>query len=193
MFRNLKIWQKLAMVGFLAAVPVGTLIWLYLSKSQEQIARTRGEQSGLEYVVPLRNLLEKLPQHRSAASALLNGDASMQAPLVNLQSEVEAAVGAVDAVDGRVGRALGTVSSWEAIKVRWEDLKGRVQNLTPEDSTRIHTQLIADVLNHLRLVGDKTGLTTDPELDSFYLAESILGQTGWTAEYLGQLASTSAR
>lgn len=192
MFRNVKIWQKLTLVGILAAIPLAALIGLYISKSNEQVARTRAEMAGLEYVTPLRNLLEKLPQHRAAASALLNGDASMRSTLMNLQAQVETAVGQVDAVDQQVGRQLGTVASWDAARVRWQDIKRRVQTLTPEESTRLHTELIAAVINHLRLVGDKTGLTTDPELDSFYLAQSVLYHMSWSAEYLGQLSSFTA-
>lgn len=189
MWGSLKIWQKLLLAGLLAAIPVGTVLYLFLQSQNEQIARTEAEREGLQYVLPLRTLLEWVPQHRVAASALLNGDASVLPLLEKARAQIAGAVEAVDKVDGRMGRRLGTTQSWEAIRASWNDLRDNYAKLTAEDSYRRHTQLIAQIIQHIRLVGDKTGLTTDPELDTFYLVDSILQQIPWTVEYLGQLAS----
>ncbi|HPT27647.1 MAG TPA: hypothetical protein PLZ95_14600, partial [Bryobacteraceae bacterium] len=67
MIRNMKIWQKLVLAGALAVIPVVMLAVLFLQSRNEQIARTQAELAGLEYVTPMRQLLERLPQHRSAA------------------------------------------------------------------------------------------------------------------------------
>jgi len=189
MFRNLKLWQKLAIAGALAAIPMFTLMFLFLRSRDEQIARTRDELAGMDYVLSVRNLLEHLPRHRSAASAVLNGDHSMRGELLEAQSQVENAVAAVDLADKKSGKELGTTATWDSIRLRWADLKSRVLNLSPEESYGRHTRLIADILAQVRLVGDRTGLTTDPELATFYLAENLLTQMPESSEYLGQLAS----
>lgn len=189
MLGSLKIWQKLLLAGLLAAIPVGTLLYLFLQGQNEQIARTEAEREGLEYVLPLRALLERVPQHRAAASALLNGDASVLPLLEKTRAQIGEAVEAVDRVDARMGRRLGTTQSWEAIRAAWNDLRESYARLKADDSYQRHTQLIAQIIQHIRLVGDKTGLTTDPELDTFYLVDSLLQQIPWTVEYLGQLAS----
>ena len=189
MLGNLKIWQKLLLAGFLAAIPVATLLYLFLQAQDEQIARTRAEREGLEYVMPLRSLLESLPQHRAAANALLNGDPAVAPYLERTRAQIAEAVAAVDKADARLGRRLGTTQSWETVRASWNDLRDNYAKLKAEDSYQRHTQLIAQLIQHIRLVGDKTGLTTDPELESFYLVDSILQQIPWTVEYLGQLAS----
>ncbi len=192
MIRNMKIWQKLVLAGALAVIPLVMLAVLFLQSRNEQIARTEAELAGLEYVTPMRQFLERLPQHRSAASAFLSGEASVGPMLVDLQAQVDEAVGAVGAVERRSGRQLGTAASWDSIRIRWEDLKGRVRTLTADESNTRHTQLMSDALAHLRRIGDKTGLSADPDLDSFYLNESLLNRIPWTAEYLGQLAAQGA-
>lgn len=189
MIRNMKIWQKLVLAGALAVIPLVMLTVLFLQSRNEQIARTEAELAGLEYVTPMRQFLERLPQHRSAASAFLSGEASVGPMLVDLQAQVDEAVSAVGAVERRSGRQLGTAASWDSIRIRWEDLKGRVRTLTADESNTRHTQLMSDALAHLRRIGDKTGLSADPDLDSFYLNESLLNRIPWTAEYLGQLAA----
>jgi methyl-accepting chemotaxis protein len=192
MIRNMKIWQKLVLAGALAVIPLVMLAVLFLQSRNEQIARTEAELAGLEYVTPMRQFLERLPQHRSAASAFLSGEASGGPMLGDLQAQVDEAVGAVGAVERRSGRQLGTAASWDSIRIRWEDLKGRVRTLTADESNTRHTQLMSDALAHLRRIGDKTGLSADPDLDSFYLNESLLNRIPWTAEYLGQLAAQGA-
>lgn len=189
MIRNMKIWQKLVLAGALAVIPLVMLAVLFLQSRNEQIARTEAELAGLEYVTPMRQFLERLPQHRSAAGAFLSGEASVGPMLVDLQAQVDEAVSSVGAVERRSGRQLGTAASWDSIRIRWEDLKGRVRTLTAEESNTRHTQLMSDALAHLRRIGDKTGLSADPDLDSFYLNESLLNRIPWTAEYLGQLAA----
>lgn len=189
MFRNVKIWQKLVLAGALAVIPVLMLAALFLQSRNEQITRTQTELDGLDYVVPMRQLLERLPQHRSAASAYLNGAESVGPMLMSIQSQVDGAVSVLTEIEQKKGNALGTLQSWESIRLRWQDLKQRVNSLSADESNRRHTQLLADVLSHLRTVGDKTGLSAEPDLEAFYLSDSILNQIPWTTEYLGQLAT----
>ncbi|HEY3443278.1 MAG TPA: HAMP domain-containing methyl-accepting chemotaxis protein [Paludibaculum sp.] len=189
MFRNVKIWQKLVLAGALAVIPVLMLAALFLQSRNEQITRTQTELDGLDYVVPMRQLLERLPQHRSAASAYLNGAESVGPMMMSVQSQVDGAVSVLSEIEQKKGNSLGTLQSWESIRLRWQDLKQRVNSLSADESNRRHTQLLADVLSHLRTVGDKTGLSAEPDLEAFYLSDSILNQIPWTTEYLGQLAT----
>jgi methyl-accepting chemotaxis protein len=189
MFRNVKIWQKLVLAGALAVIPVVMLAALFLQSRNEQITRTQAEIDGLDYVVPMRELLERLPQHRSAASAYLNGAESVGPMMISIQTQVDSAVDVLTQIENKRGNALGTVQSWESIRLRWQDLKQRASTLSADESNRRHTQLLADALSHLRTVGDKTGLSAEPDLEAFYLSESILNQIPWTTEYLGQLAT----
>ncbi|MGB9611593.1 MAG: nitrate- and nitrite sensing domain-containing protein, partial [Bryobacteraceae bacterium] len=189
MLGSLKIWQKLLLAGLLAAIPVGTLLYLFLQTQNEQIARTASEREGLEYVASLRQLLERVPYHRAAATALLNGDTTVQPIIVRTEAQIAEAIEAVNKVDARMGWRLGTTQSWEAVRASWNDLRDNYGRLKSEDSFQRHTQLIGQIIQHIRLVGDKTGLTTDPELDTYYLVDSVLQQIPWTVEYLGQLAS----
>ncbi|MBA3975635.1 MAG: hypothetical protein C0504_15620 [Candidatus Solibacter sp.] len=197
MIRNFKIWQKLLLAGALAVIPVVMLSLLFLQSRNEQIARTQAELSGLEYVSPMRRLIESLPQHRAAASAVLSGGTASGSALEEAGARVDAAVAELAVIERRKGRELGTTAAWESIRVRWEDLKLRTMSLSAEESNTRHTQLISDTLAHLRRIGDLTGLAADPDLDIYYLAGAMLDRLPWAAEYLGQItahgASISAR
>src|SRR5512145_2503285 len=116
MFRNVKIWQKLVLAGALAVIPVVMLAALFLQSRNEQIMRTQAEIDGLDYVVPMRQLLERLPQHRSAASAYLNGAESVGPIMISIQTQVDSAVDVLTQIENRKGNGLGTVQSWESIR-----------------------------------------------------------------------------
>lgn len=192
MIRNLKIWQKLMLAGALAVIPVLMLSLLFLRSRNEQIARTQAELSGLEFVSPLRRFIESLPQHRTAASAVLSGDSSAAFALNEARAKADAAVTELTAIERSKGREIGSHTEWDSIRVRWEDLKQRIGSLDAAESNARHTQLIADTLAHLRRIGDLTGLAADPDLDAYYLTGALLDRLPWAAEYLGQIASHSA-
>ena len=140
----------------------------------------------------MRRLIESLPLHRSAAGAVLSGDSSAGPALSDARMRVDAAVAELTAIERRKGRELGTSAAWDSIRVRWEDLKQRINSLSAEESASRHTQLIADTLAHLRRIGDLTGLAADPDLDIYYLAGALLDRLPWAAEYLGQIAAHGA-
>ena len=76
MFRTLKIWQKLALVALVMAIPLGALMVLFVGSRNEQIDAARAELTALDYEASLRRLLETLPKHRDLMNTVLSGDTS---------------------------------------------------------------------------------------------------------------------
>ncbi len=109
MFSNLKVWQKLSLVGALLSVPIITLVYLFIQSQNKQIATTTNERDGLEYVTTVRALLEQVPQHRGVVSGILNGDTSLRAQLPAIESRIDASIASVDAVNAKFGDRFGSV------------------------------------------------------------------------------------
>jgi twitching motility protein PilJ len=187
MLGKMKIWQKLIVIGMMMTIPICVLLYMFVSSRNIQIRSTREELTGLEYVTPLRSLLEHIPQHRGTANAVLNGDASLIPQLESIEPLIEADLKAIGAVDARMGQRLQTTAPFTAISRDWRELKKQVLTLPPKESFARHTQLIADVLQHFKLVGDRTALTTDQDLDTYYLSNSLLSEITLGTEYMGQL------
>jgi methyl-accepting chemotaxis protein len=187
--KNLKIWQKLTAVALLGVTPVVVLIYLFVTSRNEQIARTQEEMRGLEYIRPVRRFLERVPQHRALASAYLNGDSSMRNKLTELESATEQDVTLVDEVNARMGYDLKVSDAWEVIRRDWRDLKERTPTLTASDSFARHTRLFVYTLALMRKVGDQTGLTRDPEVQTSYLADNLVVQLGTTVDAIDQLST----
>ena len=143
---NLKVWQKLSLVGVLLSLPIMTLVYLFVQGQNKQISTTMNERDGLEYVSAVRLLQEQVPQHRAVANGFLNGETGMRAQLPVVESRIEAAISAVDAVDNKYGERFGTTEMWGRWKAQWHDLQKRTSQLSAKESFDLHTKVIADVM-----------------------------------------------
>ena len=184
---NLKVWQKLSLVGVLLSLPIMTLVYLFVQGQNKQISTTMNERDGLEYVAAVRLLQEQVPQHRSVANGFLNGETGMRTQLAVIESRIEAAISAVDAVDNKYGERFSTTEMWGRWKTQWHDLQKRTSQLSAKESFDLHTKAISDVMALTQLAGDKSELILDSELDTYYLGETVLSRVPWTTEYIGQL------
>src|SRR5688572_18968809 len=98
--KNLKVWQKLGLMGVVFLIPLALLTWRTVVLIDEfRIEVSRLEARGLEYYAPLRTLLRDLQQHRGMASAWLSGDASFKEKLAVKRSEIERDLRSIDAMN----------------------------------------------------------------------------------------------
>jgi methyl-accepting chemotaxis protein len=71
-------------------------------------------------------------------------------------------------------------------------LKTKGASLAPKASFEIHTAVIADILMLLKHLGDTAGLTTDSQLEAFYLGRVITTEIPAMTESLGQVRATGS-
>jgi hypothetical protein len=77
--RDLRVWQKLAVVAAVFMVPFAVVTYTMVSSINTLGAEfARQEIRGLEYYRPLVTLLRDLQQHRGMVSAWSSGDASFK-------------------------------------------------------------------------------------------------------------------
>ncbi len=172
--RDLKIGQKLALVVLVMALPVAYLVWLFIDARNVQIESTQREIHGIEYLRPLRTLVELLPKHRAVANSYLSGESEAQAELLLLQPEIDAVFPRVESSERAYGRQFGTSTQWVRFKEDWRSLEASVDALTPIESFQRHSQLINQLSTLIRTIGDQAGLVLDPELDTHFLMDTVI-------------------
>jgi methyl-accepting chemotaxis protein len=57
----------------------------------------------------------------------------------------------------------------------------------PEESLREHNKIVGNVLKYMELTSDKSGLTLDPDMDSFYLKDGAIFRMQHVIDYAGRL------
>ncbi|MEM8934216.1 MAG: methyl-accepting chemotaxis protein, partial [Acidobacteriota bacterium] len=130
---------------------------------------------------------ERIPQHRGQSNAFLGGDTSQRANLDPLAEQIGVDFAALANLDDQLGNALGTSARLADIRSRWVNLRGGVYEMAQDDSWRLHTELIADVLRLIEQVADNSGLRSDPDIGDAYLVRALVEALPRAQESLGQL------
>ncbi len=172
--KNLLVWQKLALLGAVFLLPLVVVTWALVSSVHSLgIATAQRELVGVEYGRPLLDFLCHLQRFRGLSVAALEADRSA------IRTEIERDLMTLDAVDARLRGSLKLGGQWPMLRDRCSKLLDAP--LSPEmlDET---TRIIRQGLNLLEEVGDRSELTLDPELGSYYFIDLFLWKLPQRAE-----------
>jgi diguanylate cyclase (GGDEF)-like protein len=157
---RLRYAQKFVVVGLVLVIPLGFVAAAYVGLQRDQIAFSVKERNGVAYLTPLVGLASRVAQARHLAVTGAGAPAA-----------VDAWIAAVDVADRRFARGLGLGDAWPATR----RLVAAAQQATGPASDRYRTgntamQALSDLIVR---VGDASNLTLDPDLDSFYLMDTL--------------------
>ena len=185
--KNLKVWQKLLVMGVILMLPFGAVTWRMVSSINTLGTEfARQESRGLEYYSPLLVLLKDLQEQRGLTSLWLSGDATIKGRLDAKRLDVERDVKMLDEVDQRLDESLQLRATWTELSDEIRTLATRSANATPAASFEMHSQTIQKTIALVTAVGDASKLTLDPDLDSYYLMNVIIFQGPELAEVVAQ-------
>ena len=162
--------------------------------SEEMIAINFAEKelTGLEYILPVQQLIQHFPEHRGMTNAYLSGNESFKAKILAKRKQLAEDIQLIDEVDQRFGVQLGTTAQWGKIKSAWGRLEAEAFTGLAKEIFAQHTALIAEVLDLVKLASDNSNLTLDPALDSYYIGTAIVNLLPQVVENLGQARGLSS-
>ncbi len=194
--KNLKVWQKLALLGVLFLIPFAVVTYTMISSiNTEKVEFAQHEILGTEYYVPLSALLKDLQQHSGMDCALLNGDPSFKDGVATKGKDIEADITKVDEVDHRLGSALNTQTSdinkkWSDLRAAISDLLNKTPNLSASDSLDQHQKVINGTILFITNISDNSQLTLDPDTDTYYLMNTVMFAGPGLTDCLAQARET---
>ncbi|MFG1605267.1 putative bifunctional diguanylate cyclase/phosphodiesterase [Actinoplanes sp. NPDC049265] len=157
---RLRYAQKFVVVGLVLLIPLGFVATAYVELQRDQVAFSAKERDGVAYLAPLVDLASRVVEARHVA---VLGDRTA-VPL-------DRAITAVDAADRRRAAKLGIGDAWAAT---------RGQILTAQRATgpagaryQAYNAAMQSILDLIVRVGDASNLTLDPDLDSYYLMDTL--------------------
>lgn len=166
-----RISARLALLAIAFVAPLTAIIvWLILHSINPNIEVAALEQAGDAYQRPLEQLLNLIPQHKTALADEKAG----------LAAEIQHVVLAVQAVQAKHGEALQFTREGLAQRKREQLDPAMVLErvralLTAEDPTgEKHDNAVSDVSGMIAHAGDTSNLILDPDLDSYYLMDVTL-------------------
>ena len=185
--KNLKVWQKLALMGAVFMLPFAVVTGKMASSVNTLgVEFARQEIRGLNYYTPALTLLRDLQQHRGMAFALSSGDGSFKERLARKGADIDNDIKNVEDVDRRLDATLHTTKKWTAVSVACRALLNADVNLSRDDAFDRHTKVIGEVIALIAAVADASNLTLDPDIDSYYLMNVLIFQGPELSDSLAQ-------
>lgn len=165
---------KMLVSGFFFCIPIILLAYFLITNIRDQVAFGAKEQFGVQYVTPLKNTLQHLLHNRRV---VLQG----KAPAAPDQVLAE-----LDRVEASQGGVLATKESLMALKAKMATVSG-LKGATPRKTFEAHSALVNDLLAMIVLVADNSNLTLDPDIDSYYLMDTLITKLPPLADVLGRI------
>jgi methyl-accepting chemotaxis protein len=157
---RLRYAQKIALLAAVLLLPLG-VAKAYVDVQSGQVTFSAKERDGLAYLRPLLELTIRTVAGRHAA--VTGGDIT--------SAGVAGAVGPVDKVNDRFGAELETTAGWDAAKTA---LAKASKVTEPRPAFTAYSEASAALLGLMATVSDKSNLTLDPDLDSFYVMDAVV-------------------
>jgi methyl-accepting chemotaxis protein len=191
--RNLKVWQKLALMGVIFLIPFALVTMKMVSAIDTLgVAFAAQELRGLEFTRPALSLVNNLQQHRDVASLVLHGETAFGGRLDGVRDNVEKDLAALNELDARLGAELRTTERWKAIRTASTDLLSTTAGLSADESFARHSRLIADVIAIVGDVGRTSKLTLDSDAGRAHLVAVLLGSGPELSELLARARGVGA-
>ncbi len=184
---RLKYPQKFMLVGLLLLLPLIVVMTQYLGKVDEDLDFSSKERLGLIYNDPVMTFLQRVQEHTALSNAVLRGESALRDSLTETETQIEDAIAAVDQVDQDLGDELEVADIWGRIKIEWADLKENGMSLTAADNEAAHRVLSQEVVMLIIEVGNNSNLILDPDIDSYYLMDTVINKVPTAMEYLSEL------
>jgi methyl-accepting chemotaxis protein len=170
-FRNLRFRPKAWIVAAAFMVPIGLLGYHYYTARVEALKSTADEREGIAYA---RVVLPAIKHARQWRRFTMDA-AAASAPLPEvaaLRQKLDADIAAVKDMDSRLGERFGTHDTVAAIDKALSGAQSPMAGMNKVFAS--HSTLNAALLAVLDKVADGSGLTLDPELDTYYLMDASL-------------------
>lgn len=172
MFRNLKVARKLVLLGIVFSIPVAVLLFLLIKEQNIAIDFGENERRGVEYIKPVRHLLQDIQKHQVA---FLNGAADGSV----IEKQIEDDLRSAQEVDGRYGKDLKTTHGLAGLAEKWSTTKSLIlrssSNAKPENINSAYDDIVGkSILPLIIQAGDTSQLILDPDLDSYYAMDNVV-------------------
>jgi len=185
LFRRMGFQGKAMVLTAVFLVPIALLSWEYFSESGRNIAFTSQERKGVVAMRQFVPVLKGIVDIRNATRAMAGGfDAA--ADYQRARQTTDKALSAMAAATRADNDALEVQGALDKLQAAWSATATAKQGLDDKGRTVFGpvTQAAVELLN---LIGDRSNLVLDPDIDSYYMVNALVLTLPQTMENVGQL------
>jgi methyl-accepting chemotaxis protein len=190
LMQRLRLLPKFALVALVFMLPLLLMLALLYAELRKEVTTAERERLGVSYVRELEDMTRLVQQHRALRHMQLFGNVEAKEQALQTQNAINARLSAVDAIDK--ASDVGVTEPWTAVKQGWRAVQEKADAAKAKDSYADHTGLIEKMNALNALVADKSGLTLDPQIDSYHLTAALVNSFPGVADVLSQVAGRGA-
>jgi len=173
LMKKLKYPQKFALISCSILALVAGIIYLFMSNLQPQIDFNSKENLGVEYITPVKDLLSDVQQHRYMTDIYLKGDKSVKSQINQIEEKTQNIITKINEIDAKLNSILVVEKKFESIKEKWANIDNNYEKTTAKENFEQHTALTNDIIALISHLCDKSNLTLDPDLDTYYIMDAF--------------------
>ncbi len=170
---RLRFAVKLGLIGALFLVPLAGMTYFLDEQITKDIKFALVERLGVRQLIPPRQLLQIMQLHRRLSQLMAAGDEEARKRLPAITAKADAAFNRLGDISGSGDAPIKMVEEFVHLSNLWKEIKDNVYSYTAEESLGKHNRLINDITIFLQTTADKSNLSLDPEMDSYYLVEAV--------------------
>lgn len=165
---KLRFAQKFILIACILAIPTLFMLTRIVVNFNNELMTIENERVGLQYANAMRDVVNQLQRHRGLTTAFLQGKTDFAPAITESEQKLKTAI---DQVKTQVDAAplTNVVEKWQKLETaipplitQWQQSKNNFQQ---------HSLVIAQSIALLGDIAHNSGLSLDPESDSYYLQD----------------------
>lgn len=182
MMRRSKYKQKFMIISLLFIVPLMYLASAWFYDKQEDVQHLKDELAGIEQLTQIWPLALQVQQHRGLANGYLNGNTESKSQLEAKSAEITGALADVEREFNQKDYP-DSYNRWTQVIGAWQELSSKYETMEAPQSFAAHSQIVADIINTVKVVSDESKMTLDNELTSYYMIDLLVNDLPNLVEY----------
>jgi len=182
LMNRLRYTAKFAVMGVFVVACILVLLTTVYRQLDSSIASSRHELQGLADLRPLIHMVQAMQQHRGLSSGVLNGNEALKDKRAAKEKEVGDLLASVDAV---LPETMKNASAWQQVRGDWDKIRSEGLTWSAPDSFKRHSEMIDKALLFQVELADETELTLDPQIDTYYMMDTVVVKLPALLERLG--------
>jgi methyl-accepting chemotaxis protein len=184
LMNRLRYPQKFALLGAVALVAILVLQVSLYRELNKVIEPSRQELVALAVIKPMHELIAGMQQHRGLSAGVLGGNEALKERRTGKGKEVTDLFGKLES---KIPAGVKASEQWRAALAGWADIQKDGLSWGAPESFKRHTVMIDQALMAVVAVADSLSLTLDPDIDSYYLMDTVVVKMPAVLERLGQM------
>ena len=181
--------QKFMILGLLALVMVALPTVPYLQRAFADVALAERQVQGGRAMGEVNRVIQFSQIHRGLSAGMLSGNEALAQRRPGVGASLGQTMERMDELLKSIQASAATQALWGQRRQAWAALEPGVsgRQLSAQESTRRHTELIAGQFVFADALMDEFGLTLDGQLATHMLSRSSLVDAMQLAETMGQM------